>query len=50
MFGEMKVAFYLQRAATQASRYHGGDAAAPALVTDILKAVTLNGGRRPAIE
>lgn len=43
MFGEMKIAFYLQRAATQASRYHGAPAPAPALVADILKAATLNG-------
>lgn len=44
MFGEMRVAFYLQRAAAHSARFHG-KAPAPALVNarQLLKAATLDG-------
>lgn len=44
MFGEMRVAFYLQRAAAHSARFHG-QPAAPALVNarQLLKAATLDG-------
>lgn len=51
MFGEMRVAFFLQRAIAQ-SRKHAGhaDAAAPASVLEILEASTINGARVAGLE
>ncbi|MDR0188934.1 hypothetical protein RCO22_08275 [Pseudomonas yamanorum] len=51
MFGEMRVAFYLQRAAAHSARFHG-QAAVPALVNarQLLKAATLDGATCAGLE
>lgn len=51
MFGEMRVAFYLQRAAAHSAHFHGKPAA-PALVNtrQLLKAATLDGAACAGLE